>query len=145
MKGLNSPRLIPSLIASVMLAVATLAPLPGFLAPEKVYAAPATLLPLIHIGSPAHLHANGTLSIQITYTCSPTFGITTGAFQVQVDQFPTFGLSRIQLAVCNGKQHKASVTVIPRGFFSPGTAKAFAVLEDPAGNIGLDLRTITIK
>lgn len=40
MKGFNRKRLIPSLAASVMVAAATLAPLPGFLASGNVYAAP---------------------------------------------------------------------------------------------------------
>ena len=62
MKGSNRKKLIPSLAASVMVAAATLAPLPGLLASSNVYANPASAttlatptvsLPSGHVPAPA--------------------------------------------------------------------------------------------
>ena len=103
MKGFNRKRIISSLAASAMVAAATLAPLPGLLAP--VHAAPAP--PYIQINNPAHIDQtlgtgeNG-INVTLTYNCTGTPTITD--MQVGVVQPSGAGATSVIRTLATGQE-----------------------------------------
>src|SRR5262249_39040822 len=98
MKGLTRKRLIPSLAASVMVAAATLAPLPGFLAAGSVHAGSAfSARNFIEIHREAEFIAStppfgvALVNVVSTYKCSPVGGNTTATLRVTLTQGSTGG------------------------------------------------------
>ena len=147
MKGFNRTKLIPSLAASAMVAVATLAPLPGFLAAGNVYAHDNTT-PRIKIGRLARLNLAGEqgkngIDVKIEYKCSP--GPNTPILDVFVEQSAVQSGSGVAATgdnsttpiKCDGYEHKVAVTVTPNdptldGAFNVSRATVTATLTDPS-------------
>ena len=154
MKSFNQTKLISSLAASIMVATATLAPLPGFLASGSVHAASPT--DSIQIGDQAKLINGTTINIPVTYKCSPDFAVpaTHESILVQITQPSTmgngFGFEANPIVHCNGLTNQIIVPVVithGQGFgaFNLGLACASATLNDSNGlnDIG-DAKTITV-
>lgn len=144
MKRFNRKKLIPSLAASVIVAAATLAPLPGFLASGNVYATPPThhlptthqpvILAFARPHSPATLNTAGTVTIPVTYRCTRLSRATTiNVKLVQHSHTATHigsGTSTTPLT-CDNHIHLANVIVTPNtGSFVVGKASATAKLEN---------------
>ena len=153
MKGFNRKRIISSLAASAMVAAATLAPLPGLLAP--VHAAAGDF---VQINNPAHIDANGAsglngIDVTLTYLCN-TGTNTTGQIVASVTQTPsqtgdgatiaplTAGpvvasnvANPVQIK-CDSVTHQVTATLYPptsAAFFNVGQATVTATLTDAAG------------
>lgn len=143
MKGFNQKRFISSLVASAMVAAATLAPLPGLLATGSVHATSAT--DFVQIGAQARLISGTTVNVPVTYRCAPSPAIpatSTGNLEnilVQVTQpMPIgngFGFGVNAAVLCNGLMNQTTVTVNAGifGGYSQGPASASATLRDSNG------------
>ncbi len=142
MKRFNRKKLIPSLAASVIVAAATLAPLPGFLASGNVYATPPTHQPVIlafaRPHSSATLNTAGTVTIPVTYRCPRlSRAATINVKLVQHSRTATHigsGTNTTPLT-CDNHIHLANVIVTPNiGSFVVGKASATAKLENASGH-----------
>src|SRR5262249_47506678 len=114
MKCFNRKRLIPSLGASVMVAAATLAPLPSFLASGTVFAAPLGTIQTVSLGLSFSSPPAGSAPNDVRkYQCSPTInGDRSGSITIPLPQ-PTG--PKIQTldpppAVCDDQVHTISIT-----------------------------------
>ena len=147
MNCFNRKKLIPSLAASVIVAAATLAPLPGFLASGNVYATPPThhlptthqpvILAFARPHSPATLNTAGTVTIPVTYRCprlSRAATINVKLVQHSRTASTGSGMSTTPLT-CDNHMHLANVIVTPNtGSFVVGKASATAKLENAFGH-----------
>ena len=169
MKRSNRKKLIPSLAASVMVAVATFAPLPSFLASGNVYATPiakpdsiasstahnlpnanAILPPRAIPASPATLNTDGTVTVTVGYRCSRLSRAT--IINLNLVQNPnranTGSSTSTDPLMCDNQIHLASVIVTPNtGFFAVGKAGATTKLENAFGHVVSDpySRVISIQ
>ena len=148
-------KLIPSLAASVMVAAATLAPLPSFLTAGVAHADAAfSHSGFVRILSPARLdvelpiliaQVNG-IDVKNEYLCFPgTNGATLGQIQVSATQTASQSGSgqavvgySISTVNCDGKPHIVTVPVPPDVLYSPfgfnvGKANTGAALYNPDG------------
>jgi hypothetical protein len=142
MKCFNRKKLIPSLAASVMVAAATLAPLPGFLAAGSVvHAAPASPLGFARIESPATHISYNQANVDVEYRCSPVSGSTAGSLAVTLTEIVngnigmgtgTIGPSYI---TCDDKLRETSIVVMDNYNFVWGKAFATAVLKNATNTI----------
>jgi hypothetical protein len=156
MKRFNRKKLIPSLAASVMVAVATLAPLPSFLTSGNVYATPvakfdssasstahhlptvhATLPPRAISTSPATLNADGTVTVTVRYGC-PRLSRAT-IINLKLVQNPnranTGSSTSTTPLTCDNRLHLANVIVTSNtGSFVVGKASTTTKLENAFGH-----------
>jgi hypothetical protein len=140
MKRFNRKKLIPSLAASLMVAAATLAPLPGFLAAGGVaHADPAHPLGFAKIESPAKLISYNQANVDVEYRCSPVQGSTAGSLTVTLTEIVNgnvgMGVGTIgsSFIMCDNKLHETSIVVMDTGNFVWGKAFATAVLKNATG------------
>jgi hypothetical protein len=159
MKCFNRTKLIPSLAASAMVAVATLAPLPGFLTAGNVYAHDDTT-PHVEVGKLARLNLfsqgqNG-IDAPIIYMCSPT-GSTSPNVSVTVTQsseqsgsgVEAMGTNSMTPITCDGYWHKVAIAVTPttptNGAFNVSRATVAATLTDPSGATKSDTEIVDVE
>jgi hypothetical protein len=134
MRGFNRKRLIPSLAAFAMIAAATLAPLPSFLAAGSVYAHGSHNL--VYVESPGRFHNGGFIVVEVEYRCFPFLdaGSTTTAGNITVNaiQSTVTGTGNNNTnVICDGHRREAGVTIQPTvagTFFDVGRACVTATL-----------------
>jgi hypothetical protein len=162
MKSFHRTKLIPSLVASTMVATAILMPLPSLLTSGTAYAHNSTT-PHINIDRLARLNLftpghNG-IDVQITYQCSFALSITaTPNIDVTVQQsasqsgsgVPASGEDTTTPIKCDGYEHTVAVTVapfatIPNGSFNVNNATVTATLTDYSGISISDTQDVKVE
>ena len=160
MKRFTCKRLIPSLAASAMVAAATLAPLPGFLAAgSMVHADPVSPLGLIRIERAATFINVAQVNVDVEYICSPVSNLgstdTNGNITVTLTQPTGSGTGSVGstltgtvgFVVCDNHWHEATVQVFGPNFTTPsftaGKACATATLRGTGVSTGPKLAQST--
>ena len=141
-------RLIPSLAASAMIAAATFAPLPGFLAAGSVHADPPQPLGRVYIGREAKFIDTHHINVPVEFVCSPVVLRLNTVATLSVSVTQTRGGTTVngtgQLPppsiFCNNHWQDISVPVSADGAvggFNIGRAFATATLENANGAQGV--------
>jgi hypothetical protein len=120
MKGFNCKRFILSLAASIMVTVATLAPLSHLVASGSAYAAPTSPYGFVHVAGPATFidtsTTTSTISVETQYSCSPSTPsryITSANLSLTLTQPTGTGTGRAisPSIICDNHEHNTHVTV----------------------------------